>query len=251
MNLVSTSFTANTTRSGTAVVAFLGDLRREAREKDLPARFLSAVHRNVARAVRALPEADLLIATHAGGRFQITRNGVFLSVAASTLAEQLDHAVRSCFAAGYERVLLLAGDIADSPASELRAAIAALDDPRPRMAVGRSSDGGFYLAGFNAVPRFDWESVSWHTATVADEMSQLAAQAGLEEVSLSTLDDIDSLFEAWRLLSRPTADAAVRRLRLALRSILLVAELVAPPVLPRVLTSPRTVVCLRAPPVTA
>lgn len=119
------------------------------------------------------------------------------------------------------------------------------------MAMGRSSDGGFYLAGFNTEPRIDWESVSWHTATVADEMSQLAAEAGLEEVSLSTVDDIDSLVEAWRLLLRPTPDAAVRRLRLALRSILLAADLVATPVLPHVLTSPRTVVSPRAPPVAA
>lgn len=119
------------------------------------------------------------------------------------------------------------------------------------MAMGRSSDGGFYLLGFNAAPRIDWKSVSWHTASVADEMAHLAAEAGLEEVSLSTLDDIDSHFEAWRLLSRPTADAAVRRLRLALRSILLAVDRVVPPILPIVLSSPRTVVSLRAPPVAA
>ena len=248
---LSTSPAATISRSGTAVVAFLGDLRREAREKNLPARFLSAVHRHVAQSVRALPDADLLIATHAAGRFEITRNGVFLSVAASTLAEQLDHAVRSCFEAGYERVLLLAGDIADSPASEIRAAIAALDSRRPRMAMGRSSDGGFYLVGFNAAPCIDWERVSWHTATVADEMAQLARAAGFEEVPLLPLDDIDSLSEAWRLLSRPSRSARVRRLRLALRSILLETQSATPRVLRCPLASPRAIISLRAPPVTA
>lgn len=215
-----TSGSAGAMSSRTAVVAFLGDVRREAREKNLPPRFLNAVHCRVAQTVRNLPDTDLLIATHRAGRFQITRDGAFCSADAPTLAEQVDHALRACFRAGYRRVLLLAGDIADSPASELRTAIDALDSSSRRMTLGRSSDGGFYLVGFNALPSIDWKAVPWHTASAAAAVTVLASAAGLEEIALPPLDDIDSLSEAWRLLSRPSRDPQTRRLRLQLRSIL-------------------------------
>lgn len=220
MSLSSSSGSAGAVGSRTAVVAFLGDARREAREKHLPARFLSAVHRRVAQSVRNLPDADLLLATHSGGLFRIERNGAFLSADASTLAEQVDQALRACFRDGYQRVLLLAGDIADSPAAELRAAISLLETDAPRMALGRSSDGGFYLAGFNALPELDWSAVPWHTGDAADAVTRLAAVAGLEEVRLPPLDDIDSLSEAWRLLSLPSRDARTHRAKRKLLSIL-------------------------------
>lgn len=248
MSPISTCGSAGAMSSRTAVVAFLGDARREAREKHLPPRFLSAVHRGVARTVRSLPDADLLIATQSSGRFQITRNGAFFSAGASTLAEQVDYALRSCFRAGYQRVLLLAGDIADSPATELRTAIEALERSSPTMALGRSSDGGFYLVGFNALPPIDWKNVPWHTASAADSVTRLAAAAGLEEISLPPLDDIDSLSEAWRLLSRPARNPQTRRLRLRLRSIL-AARISAVPLVSVSIASPAASdLSLRAPP---
>src|SRR5205085_11395976 len=90
----------------TAVILFAGDARREEAQKGLPARFLAKLHERLTRSIRAF-DVDLFIADDV--------------VRAPTLGEKIEQAFAKTFARGYERVIVLAGDIVLPPSILRRA----------------------------------------------------------------------------------------------------------------------------------
>lgn len=200
--------------SDAAVVLFCGDVRREERQKNLPPRFLAALHDWLARTVVANADADLLVATRAGARL-VVRGADDCQWSASSLEEQIETVLGWCFSAGYRRVILLAGDIPASPVGALSDAFRVLESPDRRAVLGRSGDGGFYLAGFNAPPDIDWKTVLFDRTRAGDELT--ASLLGSCHVTeLTPLDDIDSRGDALRLLrysTIPIASALVSLLR--------------------------------------
>jgi glycosyltransferase A (GT-A) superfamily protein (DUF2064 family) len=175
-----------------AVILFAGDARREEAEKGLPPRFLARLHARHARAIASLGDTDLIVAHDAAHAF---RDG-----GPQLLGRRIREAVEQAFAAGYERVAILAGDV---PALDRNVLACALGS-RARAAVGRSPDGGFYLAAFRSLPQVDWESLPWCTAEAAD-----ALLAQLPDVELlAELEDLDDV--------HGVRDERLRRLLLSL-----------------------------------
>src|SRR2546428_9970077 len=116
----------------TAVILFAGDPRREEAQKGLPARFLAMLHHRLTRTIRRF-DIDLLIADD-------------LVTDARTLGDKIEAAFSTTFAHGYERVIVLAGDIVLAP-SILRRAIES-----KQTVIGRTCDRGFYILACNAPP---------------------------------------------------------------------------------------------------
>lgn len=101
---------------------------------------------------------------------------------------------------------------ADSPhivPDLLRQALAWLDSPRPRLAIGRAHDGGFWLFGGNRpLPQAHWESVTYSAADTAVRFR--AALDGLGEwlelprlADVDTADDLSACLDALRALAAP------------------------------------------------
>jgi len=150
----------------TAVVLFAGDPRREEAQKGLPARFLATLHDRLTRTIRAF-DVDLLIADDLAGDAQ-------------SLSEEVEQAFVRTFARGYDRVIVLAGDIV-LPPSILKRAIESDD-----TLIGRTRDGGFYLLACDELPAIDWTSLNFD-----DVAAQLAGH-----VALPQLRDVDSIEDA-------------------------------------------------------
>jgi glycosyltransferase A (GT-A) superfamily protein (DUF2064 family) len=165
----------------TAVVLFAGDARREEAQKGLRPRFLGALHERLTRTIRSF-DVDLLLPTDA-----------------PTLGEKIERAFSSAFASGYERVIILAGDIVLPPAI-LEQAIES-----KQTVIGPCVDGGFYLLACDAPPRVDWNAVAWFTSRAFDDV---AAQLGDYEEA-PELRDVDSIDDA-RLVAPSLITSAPR-----------------------------------------
>jgi uncharacterized protein DUF2064 len=159
-----------------AVLLFAGDSRRDETRKGLPPRFMMQLHARITATVRSFPDADLFVIRETGW-----------------LGGIVGRATSRAFDRGYQRVVLLAGDVAGLTCDHLKRAIAA------GAAIGRSPDGGFYLLALSRRPDIDWNSIRWCTRHAFDDA--LAALGALH--ILPELDDIDSLPDALRVLRAP------------------------------------------------
>jgi glycosyltransferase A (GT-A) superfamily protein (DUF2064 family) len=129
-------------------------------------------------------------------------------------------------------VAVVAGDV---PGLTRELLIEALCQTRP--ALGRSPDGGFYLAAFSAPPQVTWTALPWSRPEVHD-----ALLAQLDDPhTLPPLRDIDSLSDA-RLATAAVADLRVRAVLTSLlaRHLPPVAQFAATPrPVPREIDRPR------------
>jgi glycosyltransferase A (GT-A) superfamily protein (DUF2064 family) len=190
--------------AATAVILFTGDVRREERRKRLPRRLLATIHAGVAREVRRAAGCDLFVCGSAHGVTNVS--GTFVA-GTRPLAEQISTALGTLFGAGYESVIVIAGDVAALHARHVAGAARQLRGDSRRAVVGPCRDGGFYLAGFNQQPTLDWNALPWFGATVAAELSKALSCDAFAVEELESLDDVDDLADAQRI----TAD---RRLRI-------------------------------------
>jgi glycosyltransferase A (GT-A) superfamily protein (DUF2064 family) len=224
-----------------AVILFTGDARREEAEKGLPRRFLARLHAELASVVRSLDEVDLYLASDAGEAFVIDGPAFASRAAQMPLGEKVDLAISRCFAAGYSRVAVVAGDVAGLTRELLVEAFASLT--QTSSVVGKSPDGGFYLAAFSAPSQVAWSSLPW---SMPDLYEALVGQLH-DPHELPSLRDIDSLGDAF------SAVRTIRDVRLRGR-LLSILALHAPDVAPRALAPrlrPRGADRLRAPPAAA
>src|SRR5260370_16991341 len=133
-----------------AVVLFTGDARREEAEKGLPGRFLARLHDEVASIVRSVNEVDLYLASDPGETFVIEGPAFTSRAPQRPLGEKVDLAISRCFAAGYARVAVVAGDVAGLTRELLTEAFAGLAGTT--SVLGRHPARGFFLPPFPAPP---------------------------------------------------------------------------------------------------
>jgi glycosyltransferase A (GT-A) superfamily protein (DUF2064 family) len=170
-----------------AAILFVGEARREEARKGLPARFLARLHRELAAVIESVDHVDLYIAADRGATFVLDGPAFTSRSSQLPLGAKVEEALASCFAAGYARVAIVAGDVAGLTRGLVVEAFA-----QARPAIGRSPDGGFYLAAFSAPPAVAWQTLPWSTADIHDELfAQLP-----DPHTLPPLHDIDSLGDA-------------------------------------------------------
>ena len=124
------------------------------------------------------------------------------------LGDRLEH-VHDELRARHEQVLMIGADSPQICSADLSAALAALRNPATPFAMGRASDGGFWLLGSRAeIPRQAWQSVRYSDSRTAAELSDvlgtlgnIAFQSQLTDVD--TGDDLPSLLRELAALSAP------------------------------------------------
>jgi glycosyltransferase A (GT-A) superfamily protein (DUF2064 family) len=230
-----------------AVVLFCGDPRREEDQKGLPPGFLAALHRSLRRTLGTIAEADLLTVETRDRRMSLT-GAATVECAEESLGQRIDFAVRFCFASGYGRVIIAGGDVPQLTRDVVVDALDLLCSPRPAVVLGPSGDGGFYLAGFNRPPRFDWTAVVDRPEVACAQLVRVVSAEGIELELLPTIDDVDDAGDAWRLRAVRKVVIESRRLIDLLISLLLSAVAVPRSTISIVSSSSNRVETLRGPP---
>ncbi|HUP66112.1 MAG TPA: DUF2064 domain-containing protein [Thermoanaerobaculia bacterium] len=182
-------------RFGRAVVLFTGNADRESRAKGLPRGALPLLHRRIRALVRRMPHTALIEARETRrGMELVGMPGSGVVVAGRDPWLKVEHAV-SAVRAVFSEVVVLAGDVAGLTSGVVEDAFRRLQSGDDAV-VGRSPDGGFYLAAFRPGIRIEWTGLQWGGSTVASDFISRLRTAGLrvtESVSLADADDASSL----------------------------------------------------------
>lgn len=105
------------------------------------------------------------------------------------------NAVQFVFDQGYENVITVGNDSPHLSKTHLLDAASQLK--QGTSVIGPSADGGFYLMGLHCrdFKKSDFEDLSWQTSRLKGEISSVLFDKGKEIVFLSTLFDIDTIWD--------------------------------------------------------
>lgn len=141
------------------------------------------------------------------------------SAASRSLPDQIAFTIRCAREAGFDRVVLLAGDVPQITRRIIEDARDLIETNESAAVLGRSPDGGFYLAAFPPETAVRWENLPTFTSEAGDWLRRELELGGHTCRETEPLSDIDSLADALDLLIRHTA-GALRALAGELRSAL-------------------------------
>ena len=148
---------------------------------------LASVYENVA--------ADLYVAYTADPDWEMLKDifstayGFFPQEGAD-LGEKMYNALSHVLELGYEAVVLTGADLPLMKESHLEAGFAALDGAD--VAIGPTSDGGYYLIGMNAPHEEVFRVSGYGGATALENTLTAGKQAGLEVALSLPCDDVDT-----------------------------------------------------------
>ena len=162
--------------------------------------------------------ADRLIACYDGDQDhvrQLTPSGwLIVEQVGSDLGDRMLTSLRDSFTAGADKVVLIGTDLPSLSASPIRDAITALDDSD--IAIGPTTDGGFYLIGASTSPPDIFTGVAWSTETVYEQTRSRIHSLDLVLASVSVWNDVDTPEDLDTVLTEPAemphTRAAVARL---------------------------------------
>ena len=165
-------------------------------------------------AVYAEVEADLFVAYTADPEWEMLKDifpaayGFFPQEGAD-LGEKMYRAIKHVLDLGYEAAILTGTDLPLMKKKHLEAGFAALD--RADIAIGPTSDGGYYLIGMKS-PNREVFCVSGYGGTTALENTLNAAkQAGLEIALTLPCDDVDTPEDLRMLTGRLSPESTTFR----------------------------------------
>jgi rSAM/selenodomain-associated transferase 1 len=155
--------------------------------------------------LRAFRNADLYLAfTPLSARRLIrrltpTRFEIFPQRGAG-LGVRMQNIFATLFARGYQRIVLIGGDLPPVPLSHFAQAFTYLDHPKPRAVLGPSLDGGYYLIGLNREQPAVFAGMTWgHDRVLAQALEKLDVN-GVQNEQLRTWFDVDTIDDVQRLL---------------------------------------------------
>jgi uncharacterized protein len=110
-------------------------------------------------------------------------------------------ATRDLFSVGFAAVCLVNSDSPTLPFHYLRDLTTLLKEPKDRIVIGPSLDGGYYALGQRqAHPRL-FADVTWNTDRVYGETVERSKEISLPAITLPVWYDVDDQFSLSRLLS--------------------------------------------------
>jgi uncharacterized protein len=110
-------------------------------------------------------------------------------------------AIQDLFSIGFGAVCLISSDSPTLPFSHLQELATFLKEPKDRVVIGPSSDGGYYAIGMrHPHPRL-FEEIAWNTDRVYVETLERAKEIDLPAIALPAWYDVDDRFSLHRLLS--------------------------------------------------
>lgn len=108
----------------------------------------------------------------------------------NSLGERMDHAIRSAFTEGAQKVLIIGSDCYQLTQSHIEEAISSLG--LNQAVLGPSTDGGYYLLGMRTYSPFLFENKAWSTDRVLEETLLELDIRGMPYHKLSPLTDVDT-----------------------------------------------------------
>ena len=130
----------------------------------------------------------------------------FFPQAGADLGEKMYNALCHVLSLGYEAVVLTGADLPLMGASHLESGFAALENAD--IALGPTSDGGYYLVGMKAPHRAIFENQRYGGATVLENTVAAANHAGLQLALASVCDDVDTPEDLRALTARLSPETA-------------------------------------------
>jgi uncharacterized protein len=118
-------------------------------------------------------------------------------------------AARDLFSVGVSAVCLIDSDSPTLPFRYLQDLATFLKEPKDRMIIGPSLDGGYYALGLRRAHPRVFEDVSWSTDRVYSETIKRAKEINLPAITLPAWYDVDDHFSLNRLLSELFPERAV------------------------------------------
>jgi rSAM/selenodomain-associated transferase 1 len=123
------------------------------------------------------------------------------------LGQRMANAFRRAFDEGFSRVLVIGSDIPDVPLDFVRRAFVELQIHS--AVIGPSTDGGYYLMGFDEqhfLPEV-FEDIEWSTDTVFERSLQILQQHGCGVFILPRWHDVDTHADLEALIQRGVGTA--------------------------------------------
>lgn len=114
----------------------------------------------------------------------------YLAQKGNDLGEKMYRCLRKVLALDYESVILTGSDLPGMTASHLESGFAVLEETD--IAIGPTSDGGYYLIGMKRPCREVFRIEGYGGATVFEKTVAAAKNAGLTVGLAMTCDDVDT-----------------------------------------------------------
>jgi hypothetical protein len=129
----------------------------------------------------------------AGAKFQL------LPQRGAELGARMQAVFADLWARGHRKIVLIGGDLPVLPLTCLEQAFAWLDTSAPRVVLGPSRDGGFYLVGMNRLCADIFAGMTWsHSQVLGDTLEKIKSQ-NAEALQLPLWFDVDTPADLVRL----------------------------------------------------
>jgi uncharacterized protein len=115
------------------------------------------------------------------------------------LGARMEHAFATLFAKGHKKIILIGGDLPPVPLAYFVEAFEFLSGAEPRVVLGPSRDGGYYLVGLNRRLPEIFQNMTWsHDRVLAQTVAKLASlEIPVHQLPLGfdvdTPDDVERL----------------------------------------------------------
>ena len=159
-------------------------------------------------------DADLFVAYTADPDWEILKSifppatGFFPQEGAD-LGEKMHRAIRAVLKQGYDAVVLTGADLPRLTAAHLDSGFAALETAD--IAIGPTSDGGYYLVGTKQPHRVIFENQQYGGATVLENTLAAGQSAGLQVALADPCDDVDMPEDLRALVTQLSPESATSR----------------------------------------
>ena len=114
----------------------------------------------------------------------------FFPQVGADLGEKMYNAISHVLALGYDQAVLTGADLPLMTAAHLESGFVALETAD--IAIGPTSDGGYYLVGMKQPHRAIFENQSYGGATVLENTLSAGKTAGLTLALAASCDDVDT-----------------------------------------------------------
>ena len=140
-------------------------------------------------------DADLFVAYTADPEWEMLKEVFphakgFFPQQGADLGEKMHHAICSVLERGYDAVVLTGADLPRMRAAHLESGFGALKNAD--VAIGPTSDGGYYLVGMKQPHRAVFENQRYGGATVLENTLAAVKAAGLSVALAGACDDVDT-----------------------------------------------------------
>ena len=164
--------------------------------------------------VYAQAEADLFVSYTSDPGWEVLKAHFpsacsFFPQEGADLGENMYNALSSVLERGYEAVILTGADLPLLTPDHLESGFAAL--AQADIALGPTSDGGYYLVGMKQPHRAIFEKQSYGGSTVLENTVTAAKAAGLSVSLANACDDVDTPEDLRQLITQLLPETATYR----------------------------------------